>query len=751
MAEHVEERVADLLGRMTLEEKLAQLAGLWRRVHPETGELEAPAFADLPDGAAPARAHARDLLPHGLGQLCRGLGAAPVDPRAGARALDRLQRHLVEETRLGIPALVHDECLAGFMALGATAFPNPTALGATWDPRLVEAVADAIGAQMRSVGVRQGLGPVVDVVHDARWGRVEECFGEDGYHVGVLAAAYVRGLEGRGVVATPKHFAGHSTSQGGRDCAPQQVGPRELADVFLVPFELAIREGGARSLMTAYSSMDTVPATANGELLTRLLRDAWGFDGVVVSDYWAISRLHTEHRVAGDLAAAAAAALEAGVDVELPDAECYGGPLASAIERGDVDEALVDRAVARVLRTKLELGLFEQPYTEAESVDLDPPEHRRLARDAARASLVLLRNDGLLPLAADAGRVALVGPNADSATSLLGNYSFANHVAPYFPDAPPGVEAVTIAAGLRARIAALDVVPDCTEAAVAAAAVADVAIVAVGDRSGHFGRGTVGEGSDADDLRLPDGQEELVLAVADTGTPTVVVLVVGRPYDLGRIAPRVGAILVAWLPGEEGGTAVAEAILGTISPGGKLPVTFGRGAGQQPLTYRHLPVGLHDYVGGTVTPVFTFGHGLSYTTFAYSDLAVEATRVPTDGDLHVACTVANTGGHAGDEVVQLYAADRYASVARPPLELLGFARVSLEPGAACRVAFAVPADQLSYTGRDHTRVVEPGALRLVVAASSADHRLGADVELVGPPRLLGHARRRWTSATVEEV
>ena len=748
------ERVADLLSRMTREEKLAQLVGYWGLLDPETGELgpyRTPLVSVADDRTTD------EIIRHGLGQLTRPFGGRPLDPARGAQIVNELQRRLVEDTRLGIPAIVHEECLTGFMAWGATAFPCPLAYGATWDPSLVERVGDAIRTQMRAVGAHQGLAPVLDVVRDPRWGRVEECIAEDPYLVGCVGTAYVRGLQGddltTGVVATTKHFAGHSFSEGGRNLAPAHVGPREMADVFLLPFEMAVKDGGVRSVMNAYQENDGVPAAASRELLTEILRDRWGFDGIVVSDYFSVGYLHALHGVTAGQAESAAAALHAGIDVELPSPDCYGAPLADAIDRGLVADADLDRAVERMLRLKEELGLFERPYVEvAGTIDVDPPEHRALAYEVAIRSIVLLKNDGVLPLT-DGARLAVIGPNAASGAALLGNYSFENHVAAHFPDAPPGVAVATIADALSvAAVHGCDVTGDDgsgIDEAVAAAEAAEVAVVVVGDHAGHFGGGTSGEGTDTDDLALPGLQQQLVEAVVGTGTPTVVVLVVGRPYDVQWIAEHAAAVVGAWFPGEEGGTAVADVLLGRVNPSGKTPVTFGRGAGQQPFPHLHKPLSRVGYSRSSTRPVFPFGHGLSYTTFEYGNLTIEPAEVPVDGDVVVSCTVCNTGGREGEEVVQLYVRDPVASVTRPLQELRGFARVALEPGAAACVRFTIPADVLSFTGVDLRRVVEPGRIDVTVGASSEDGRLHGAFTLVGDVREVGERRRLTTGVAVE--
>jgi beta-xylosidase len=573
----------------------------------------------------------------------------------------------------------------------------------------------------------------------------------------------VRGLEGSGTVATLKHFVGYSASRAGRNLAPVSAGPREVADVLLAPFEMALRDGGARSVMPSYTEIDGLPATADPALLTGLLRDTWGFTGTVVSDYFAVSFLETLHGVAGSPAEAAAAALAAGVDVELPTVRCYGDPLTAAVRAGTVPEELVDRAARRVLTQKCELGLLDPDWTPlpaADRVDLDPAPHRALARRLAEESVVLVANGtGLLPLRAPA-RVAVVGPNADTAAAMLGCYSFPSHVGPSHPDVPLGVEIPTLLEALRAELPGSEVehVPGCAvdgadtsgiAAACDAARAADVCVAVLGDRAGLFGRGTSGEGCDAADLRLPGVQQDLLDALTATGTPVVLVLYTGRPYALG--AARPAAVVQAFFPGEEGGPAVAGVLSGRIGPSGRLPIGIPRTAGGQPAPYLGAPLaGRSEVSSADPTPLYPFGHGLSYTRFTWSDPTAGGApadpagpplTVPTDGEATVGCTVRNDGPTAGTEVVQLYLSDPVARVTRPVRRLVGYARVPLEPGDARRVEFAVPADLAAYTGPDGRRAVDPGDLVLTLARSSTDPGLPVGVRLTGGARTVDHTRR----------
>ena len=755
----VSTRVAGLLARMTVEEKIAQLVGFWVD---QGDELVAPMAGEMASST-----RYEDASRHGIGHLTRVYGTRPVDPVERAGWLWGEQRRLVEETRLGIPAIVHEECLTGLAAWKAATFPTPLAWGASFDPELVERMGRLIGESMSALGIHQGLAPVLDVIRDPRWGRVDECIAEDPYVVGVLGTAYVRGLQDAGVHATLKHFVGYSGSQSGRNHAPVHAGPRELADVFLPPFEMAVRDGGVRSVMNSYAEIDGMPVAATADYLTDLLRGAWGFDGVVVSDYFSVAFLHTMHGVARDLGEAAVLALSAGIDVELPTGDAFAGPLLELARSGGVDIEVIDRAVLRVLTEKDELGLldavFDEPPT---SIDLDSPAHRQVARELASSSIVLLTNDGTLPLppSPQAGRrIAIVGPNADSAEALMGCYSFANHVLAHHPGVPLGFEIPSFAEALAGALEGTDVTvargcdaegedrSGFAEAEEAARA-ADIAFVVVGDRAGLFGRGTVGEGNDADSLELPGVQRELVERILATGTPVVLVVISGRPYaiDWALRGDRAAAAAVqAFFPGEEGGAALADIVTGRVSPSGRLPVSLPRSAGVQPYSYLHpLLGGPNEVTSADNTPALPFGHGLSYTTFAHDALQVPGSADAASG-FSARVRVRNTGTRAGADVVQLYARDRFASVTRPVAQLVGFARVELEPGEEATVRFQVPPTRLAFTGRDGRRVVEPGAIELWVGPSCAERETTAVLDVTGPVHEITAADRRIVDVTVE--
>jgi len=764
----VDERVADLLGRMTLAEKLAQLGSVWMGAAGDDGGV-AP-MQDLfytQDGPS-----LDELIKSGMGQLTRVFGSRPVAPAEGVRALAALQTRIMEASRFGIPAVAHEECLTGFAAWTATIFPTPLAWGASFDPALVRDMATGIGAAMHAVGIHQGLAPVLDVTRDPRWGRTEESIGEDPYLVGSIGTGYVQGLQAAGVQATLKHFAAYSASRAGRNMAPVSMGPRELADVILPPFEMAISLGGARSVMPSYVDIDGVPASGDPELLGTLLRDRLGFDGLVVSDYYAVSFLELQHAVAADQAGAAALALAAGIDVELPAVRCYGEPLRSAVEGGAVDLDVVDRAVARVLRQKAELGMLDPGWSaipegpadsEEEDIDLDPPAQRALARRLAEESVVLLANDGgtlpLAPAGGETGRVAVIGPLADDPLAFFGCYTMPRHLAS--PTDGAGVEVTTLLGALRAELPDVVHARGCDvrtadrsgfAAAVGSARSAEKIVAVVGDEAGLFGRGTSGEGCDVTELRLPGVQEDLLHALADTGKPVIAVLVTGRPYAIGGVAGRLAAVVQAFFPGEEGGPAIAGVLTGRVTPSGKLPVELPADPGAQPSTYlRSRNAAAAGNSSVDPTPLFAFGHGLSYTTFGYSDLMLSAGDVPVDGAVEISCTVRNTGDTAGTEVVQLYLGDPVSSVVRPVRWLAGFARVPLAPGQASRVVFRVHADRTSFTGRAGTRIVEPGEITVAVGGASDSLPLTGSFTLCGPPRTVRGDRVLDTPVSVHDL
>ncbi|HUH97244.1 MAG TPA: glycoside hydrolase family 3 N-terminal domain-containing protein [Anaerolineales bacterium] len=756
--ESIEQRVNKLLSQMTLDEKLAQIGSYWMF------ELQTNGVLDW-DKAA-------DKLKHGIGQITRVGGASTLEPAGAAKAVNRLQAFLVEKTRLAIPAIIHEECCAGAMMLGGTAYPQMLGLAGTFQPELAERMTTAIRGQLRAIGARQGLAPVLDVGRDPRWGRVEETFGEDATLVAHFGVAYIKGLQSEnlaeGVMATGKHFVGHSLSQGGLNCAPVHLGMNEIHDVYLAPFQAAIRDAKLASIMNAYPELDGQVIAASRRILTDMLRGQLGFDGLVVSDYEAINMLHNFHKVAINTSCAAALALNAGIDVELPSAVCYGAPLKSALQNGEINMELVDTAVRRHLKKKFELGLFEDPYVDENRVleVFETPEQRALAHEIACKSMVLLKNDGCLPLKKTIKTLAVIGPNADAPRNQLADYSYAAMRQLMEWKAPENsafldvqadllsqhdVKISSVLQGIQAAVSpgtrvlyakGCDLTgPDAStfEQARQIAQQSEAVVLVLGDRSGLTPDCTTGETRDSADLKLPRAQEDLAEALLAAGKPVVVVLINGRPLAIPALEEKANAILEAWLPGEEGGSAVAEVLFGDVNPGGKLPITFPRSVGQVPIYHSAKPAGTRsywyvDYVSEQVTPLYPFGHGLSYTTFEYSELVIGPKQTAAGGSVDIGLRVRNAGRSAGEEVVQLYVCDEFASTPRPARELKGYRRLALDPGQTRRITFHLPVNQLAFYDNDLCLVVEPGPIKVMVGSSSADIRLTGEFEITGPKR-----------------
>jgi beta-glucosidase len=755
----LEERVEHLLSLMTLEEKLAQLGCLWSTSFVRAGVVDPEEVARQ--------------MPHGIGQVTRIGAATGLRPHESAAFMNTIQKVALERTRLGIPVIVHEEATGGFSHRDAAVFPQSLGLAATWNPALVTEVAEVIRTQMLAVGARHALAPVLDVARDPRWGRVEESYGEDPVLIGALGCAYVRGLQSddlrQGVAATGKHFLGYAMSDGGRNWGPVHLGPRELREVYAEPFYAVIRNVGLATVMNSYASVDGLPCAGSPAIMTDLLRGELGFTGAVVADYDSINQLKQYHRVAATRGEAGSLALQAGLDMELPSVDCYGEPLKAEIEAGRLPMEVVDTAVRRVLRLKFQLGLFEHPYVDDSTAGLvfQTSEQRALARRAVAASTILLTNDGILPLAPTIRRLAVVGPGADDVRLLQGDYHYPAHQEIIYQgqetadvagltnphasgDYSPGpyfTPHVTPLAGLRAALP-LDVEiayakgcevlgDDCTGFAEAVNVVreADVAVVVVAGKSGLRRPVTVGEGNDATNLDLTGVQPALVEALAETGTPLVVVVLSGRVHTLADVASRASALLQLFPPGEEGGNGLADVLTGKVNPGGRLPVTFPRSVGQVP-TFAGQRAGAEsvplfgDYVDSSPSPLFPFGHGLSYTTFSYSNLLIHATDITVP--IEISVEVENTGELFGDEVVQLYGRDDVASVARPNRLLLGFTRVSLAPGECRQITFTVHPSRLAFYDPHMRFVTEPGSFTFCVGASSMDIRAESTITLEGP-------------------
>ena len=751
----IQKKVQTLISQMTLEEKLAQIQAFW--------------IFDLQTNGKMDFSKVKSKLTHGIGQITRTAGANNILPEETARTNNAIQKFLKEHTRLGIPAIVHEECCSGLMAPGSTIFPQMIGLASTFQPELAGEMTSAIKLQMRATGAHQGLAPVLDVARDPRWGRVEETFGEDPTLVSQFGVSYIRGLQGenlsQGVSATGKHFVGHSYSLGGLNCGPVLLGWHEIWDVYLAPFQAAIRDAGLATMMNAYPELDGEVVAASRKILTDLLREKLGFNGLVVSDYEAVMMIHNYHHAAETKKDAAIKALTAGIDVELPSVTCYGDDLMEAVRKGEIGIETIDLSVSRHLQKKFELGLFENPYVDEGNVlnVFETPDNRSLALKIANKSMVLLKNDGILPLNKSIQKIAVIGPNANSTRTLMGDYTFVACAELNVQLAPrdsvyeqltrqdfatPTVKMVSILDGIKETVSPTTVVqfasgcdPDMKDEsgfsdALKIARESDVVIFVLGDLSGLAYYCTTGEFRDRTDLRLPGVQEKLFQHVIQANKPVVLVLNNGRPASIPDLIEKSNAVLEAWIPGEEGGNAVAQVLFGDMNPGGKLPLSIPRSVGQLPVFYNHKPSGRHsniygNYVNEEVTPLFAFGHGLSYTTFAYTDLTINPTTANSGKVVDVSLKVKNTGKRSGEEVVQLYIRDEYASYPRPVKELKGFVRLLLSAGETKTVIFHLSTDQLAYYDHDLRLVLEPGKFQVMVGSSSDDIRLEGEFTIGG--------------------
>lgn len=746
----IEARTEHLLGLMTLQEKVGQLVQLfgWKVYERNGGQVTLT--ESFKEEAAQGK----------IGSLYGVLRADPwtevtletgLSPREGAETMNAIQRYAIEHSRLGIPILFGEECSHGHMAIGATVFPVPLSLASAWNLELYERVCRAIALETRSQGGAATYSPVLDVVRDPRWGRTEETYGEDPYLASAMAEAAVRGLQGErldaddSVVATLKHFAGYGSSEGGRNSAPVHMGLRELHEVDLKPFRAAVR-AGAKSVMTAYNEIDGIPCTSDPYLLTDVLRKQWGFDGFVITDCGAINMLVWGHDTAASPEEAAAAALKAGVDMEM-SGDMFRAHLEQAVLNGRVDMAVLDEAVSRILRIKFELGLFERPYVDPERAAriIGSREHAALARQAALEGIVLLKNkDRLLPLSKDgAGKIAVIGPNADNMYNQLGDYT----------SPQPRQNVSTVLDGVRNRLAhapeRVFYAPGCRikddsregfDTAVETAAKADVVVLVLGGSSARdFGEGTIdlrtgasivtdsphsdmdcGEGIDRATLALSGVQRELAQEIAKLGKPLVVVYINGRPVAEPWIDERADAILEAWYPGQEGGGALADLLFGDANPSGRLTVSIPKDVGQLPVRYNGKRTTGRRYLETDTKPSYPFGYGLSYTEFEYGPLSLSDSEIAANGSTRVTVCITNKGGRAGAETVQLYIGDKVSSVTRPAKELKGFAKVFLAPGETREVTFEIGTEQLSFVGRNLEETVEEGEFDVMVGPHSAD-------------------------------
>ena len=742
----IDENVESLLSRMTLEEKVAQLKARGIMAWKIFFEL----FEGLPEDkierlqqvfwsalwrdrellgditANYVKKHWRELLEkekNGIGMLTIILRHLP--PKESAELHNQIQKFVIRETRLGIPVMIHDECLHGCMAKGSTIFPQSIALASTWNPELMEKVAVAIGKETRARGIHQCLSPTINIARDPRCGRTEETYGEDPYLASAMAVAFIRGVQSQGVVCTPKHYVANFVGDGGRDSYPIHFSERILREIYLPAFKASVEKANALSIMAAYNSLDGIPCSCNKWLLTDLLRKEWGFKGFVVSDYGSVLHIHSKHKVAETKAEAAKKALEAGLDMELPESDCFE-ELVNLVKEGELSEKVIDEAVRRILKVKFWLGLFEDPYLDpgyAEEI-CDCEEHRKLALKAAREAIVLLKNDGVLPLSKNLKSIAIIGPNASQ--MRLGGYT------------GYGVKVVSPLEGIKNIVSEETKVyfaEGCSltgtskegfEEAKKASEKSDVAILFVGNSTE-----TEGESKDRSNLNLPGVQQELIKEICNTGTPVVVVLINGSAITMTEWIDDVNAVIEAWYPGEEGGTAIAEVLFGDYNPGGKLPITFPKTVGQLPLYYNHKPTGrVDDYVDlRGKQPLFPFGYGLSYTRFEYSNLKISPEKIGPREQVNISLDVKNIGKYRGDEIVQLYIHDEIASVSKPVKELKGFKRITLEPGEKKTVTFTLGPEDLASYDADMNLVVEPGIFEVLIGSSSEDIRLKGRFEV----------------------
>ncbi|MBU2070697.1 MAG: glycoside hydrolase family 3 C-terminal domain-containing protein [Gammaproteobacteria bacterium] len=772
-----EQRLEDLLSRMTLAEKAAQLQTVWQ----QRRTLEDPQLRFVTDAAA-------KLIPHGIGHI--GRPSEFKTPEQTAEFNNALQRWLKQHTRLGIPALMHEEALHGYAAFDASSLPQAIALASSWSPHIMHDVYALAAREMRATGAHWALTPILDIARDPRWGRIEETMGEDPYLMSALGVAAVRGFQGAAgkegafapdkVVATLKHLTGHGQPQAGLNIAPAQIAPRELHEVFLPPFEAAVKLAHAGSIMASYNEIDGIPSHINQPLLQGVVRDNWGFNGVIVSDYFAINELNSRHHLYSTPAEAAKAALLAGVDMELPDPDTFLH-LTALVQAGQLDEAAIDTAVRRVLALKFRLGLFDNPYVDAKAANalMGAASERDFARQVAERSMVLLKNNGILPLNADKiGKLAVMGPHADE--TLLGGYSsiprqtvsiyqglkqklqgkaevvFARGTVLTKQLTKPSTQAeqdtsqAFITSDIRQRSQAAgtfsmqrwnhDAIALADEQdrkglldeAVALAKSADAVVLVLGENEGlsreAWAETHVG---DRTSLQLVGNQLQLAKALLATGKPVVLLLQNGRPLALGELADSMPAIIEAWYLGQETGTAVANLLFGDANPSGKLPLTFPRSAGHIPAYYNHKASAKRGYLFDDISPLYPFGHGLSYTSFNYSDLQIDASKARANGEVQISLTLQNSGSRAGTEVVQLYIKDPVASVTRPVQQLKGFARVALKRGEQATVSFTLPVNLLAFFDQQMRWVVEPGEIQLQLGSSSADIRLQGSFTIDG--------------------
>lgn len=751
----IEKRVSDLLGRMTVEEKVGQLSKL----------LGWDMYSKSGKKVTISNKLRKAVKEQHIGLLWATLRADPwtqktllngLSPVEAARATNAIQRYMVDSTRLGIPLLLSEEAPHGHMAIGATVFPTAIGQASTWSPQLIQDMASTIAMETYAVGGKNGYGPVLDLARDPRWSRTEETYGEDPYLIGQMGSAMIRGFQGEKlgerdkIIGTLKHFVAYAAPDGGHNGESVSFGERSLRQYFLPPFERAVKSG-AGSVMTAYNSIDGIPCSANSWLLNDILRKDWGFTGFVVSDLLSISGLNGGHATAATAEEAASQSIHAGLDVDLSGTG-YGSNLLKAVQQGLVEPAVLDTAVARVLRMKFNLGLFDHPYVDEKMVaqKVATTQNKTVARQVARESIVLLKNDQhILPLSKSLKRIAVIGPNADNPYNQLGDYTA--------PQADGKVQ--TLLTGIRAAVdknTKIDYVKGCAirdtsnsdiAAAVAAAKQADAVVLVLGGSSARdfktsyqaTGAANVdpntvsdmesGEGFDRVSLDMMGDQIKLLKAIQATGKPLVLVTIMGRPLNLNWAADNVPAIVNAWYPGQEGGLAVADVLFGDYNPAGRLPISVPRSVGQLPVHYNHTKPKHHDYVEMSAKPLYAFGYGLSYSSFDYSNLQVSLKEAEHDFACTVSFDVVNNGKLAGDEVAQLYVVDEVSSVVTPVMQLKRFERKNIAAGKKERYSFQLTKEDLKLWSPSKVWKTEKGKFKFLVGASSDDIRLKGEMEL----------------------
>ncbi len=749
-----------LLAKMSTEEKISQLQGAWLR--------------DLLDGKSLSLDSCRKKIPYGIGHLAQFSSSTDLNPDELKKVIWDLQQYLIHETPNGIPAIFHEEAISGFAAKGATTLPQQIGIGCTWNPDLLRENTAMSAKLMRKVGATQALSPMLDICRNSHWGRIEESFGEEPYFIAKMGLAFVKGLQGedlsKGVAATTKHFAGYA---GGTD------NEKVFFEETLLPHEATVRFGNVQSAMAGYHTIKGIPCSANKELLVDILRTKLGFDGVVISDFWSVKQVYTKYKYAKNDKDAAIKSITAGLDVELPFGMSFPY-LKEALDEGLIDQKIIDTAVQRVLLLKERLGLLNNeilPFEE-KKIDFDPPENRKRAYESACQSIVLLKNNGVLPISTDIKKIAVVGPNAAAVQSLLGDYSYQSLAAYWwkYPVDPKNPKLVTLLDGLKANVKkGVEITyergcdwtksmndeiekvdnalgdersknleylnikdlpkPDVSRA-IQISVNSDVIIAAMGEQLY-----LVGEGRDRKDIRLPGEQEDFVKQLIATGKPVILVLFGGRPQIITNIESRCAAILQAWFPGEEGGNALADILLGKVNPSGKLTLTY-------PRTNKQAPIWYSKGYDSLDQPMYPFGYGLSYTSYKYKDLKMPKSYSIEEKQISISFEIENLGDFDGAEIAQLYVSPPKEIKELEPIELKGFVRVFIEKKKKKRITIKVSPKQLAYYANGKW-IIKPGVYEFKIGASSTDIRLSGKVELKGNKKILNQRNVLFSENSIE--